>query len=137
MKILLLLLAALVILPDTGAQTNCNAKNIYGLWHVSGSVRTDSYVHPPDNVNIDSLKSAFPNYPKGAYTRSFFADGTFRIKTPVDDNRKGKFELNENNCVLKLSSRKRDPMIIVHLDDSCMILWHNNPKTAYLTVYRK
>ena len=31
---------------------------------------------------------------------------------------------------------RRDPIHILHVDDNGLILWHNNPKTAYATVYR-
>lgn len=139
MKCTLLCFAMLLTVTATTAQTHCSARDIYGIWKQCGNMRTPNhYDSPPplNTINIDSLKSELGQYDTSKTTWTFTTNGTF-IRRSETDNRKGRFWIAENNCTLMLSTRKKDPIRIMHLDDSYLILWHNNPKTAYLTVYRR
>jgi hypothetical protein len=139
MKSLLFLAIALNTLCKAFAQTPCSEKNIHGTWKECGEIRSPTYNHPPANINTDSLKQAFHRYNDSAgKTWYFMPDGSYRYNMmSMDVNGKGRFWVKEEGCALKLSSRKRNPIRIVYLDDSCLMLWHNNPKTAYITVYRR
>jgi hypothetical protein len=136
MKHLILFLSALFFLDCVFAQKPCSEQNIHGTWKACGSVPSDSYERPPETINSDSLKNAFQQYNDSADSWSFTMDGTYIYSYTGGRIRKGRFAVVESNCALKVSFRKRNPIRIVYLDDSCMILWCNNPKRAYLTVYR-
>ncbi|XZF12881.1 hypothetical protein ACTHGU_13925 [Chitinophagaceae bacterium MMS25-I14] len=127
----------MLLLTHTIAQSNCPEHNIYGTWKSCGSATSD-YAHPPKTVNTDSLKNALNQYDDHLNeTWHFAADGTYEIQNAFFGRRKGHFRVIEEKCDIELPSRKKHPIHIAYLDDSCMILWHNNPKTAYLTVYRR
>ncbi len=118
---------------------NCTASNIYGLWKECGEIRSPTYDHPPARFNVDSLKSAFPGHDNaGRRALRFNEDGTYLFTFgTANDQSKGRFWVIEKKCALKTTQRRRNPIRIVHLEDSCLILWYNNPKWAYLTVYRR
>lgn len=118
------------------AQLPCTSNNIRGAWYESGAVH-GSYVAPTVDLNPDSLRKVFRH--NGVSTGgiwTFDGDGRYSYRHRfAADNRCGRYWVEEDDCVLMLSARRRDPIRIVHLDDSCMMLWHRNPKTAYVTVY--
>ncbi len=121
------------------AQTPCTQSHIAGVWKDCGIVQSASYSSPPTKINADSLYTAFSKRPTLAGRQwTFNADGTFLYEYPLAHIKDaGRYTLAADQCALKLSTRKKEPIIIVHLTDSSMIQWSRNPKAAYLTVYRR
>ncbi len=138
MRFLYLFAAALVAFTNVFAQLPCSDKNIHGTWKKCGSMRSPTYDHPPAFINADSLKKVFPEYPGSTgETWRFNTDGTQHHEISASTKSQGRFWVVEDGCKLKLSSRRRNPIRIVYLDDSCMMIWYNNPKLAYIDVYRR
>lgn len=139
-KVLLLVAIYWSVSANAAAQIACSAGNIAGIWKECGAVRTDAYYRPPAVVNTGRLREAFHVYNTSTgKIWCFNADGTYVYELKqVNIRHTGRhYRVIEKDCALELSSRKRDLIRIVYIDDSCMILWHNNPKTAWLTVYRR
>lgn len=132
-------LALLLLAFSTCAQLPCTTGSISGQWSQCGIMRSQTYDAPPPHINVDSLKKIF-GY-SGVSTGStwkFGKDGHYSHEhAGIDGGRRGWYRVIENGCALKLNTRRRNPMRIMHLDDSCLILWFNNPQTAYLAVYRR
>lgn len=136
-KHLAVFLVMLFPLIEAAAQKPCSTSNICGKWRLCGSTISGDYDHPPAAVNADSLVKALYPYNSLNSSWEFGADGNYKWITTYDGVSKGRFHVVESNCDLVLSSRKRHPIRIVHLSDSALITWHNNPKTALLTLYRR
>jgi hypothetical protein len=136
-KYFLLVMVHAFALTQAGAQMPCATKNIFGLWKKCGSVISGTYDHPPAGINVDSLKKALHGY-STSETWRFNADGTYLYMAQYageKNTRRGHFSVDENRCILKAKPMAKHH--IVYIDDSCIIFWHNNPKTAYLTEYRR
>lgn len=137
MKCILFVLVTSLPLSDAAAQTRCSAQALHGTWRQCGVAWVpDHYEHPPATINADSLRTALYDYNAAHITWLFQNDGSYVRNFPGGKST-GRFRVRENNCDLWLSTRRKDLIRILYLDDSCMIFWHNNPKTAYLTLYRR
>lgn len=136
--LLFTLLAIFAAINNGTAQTNCDQSRLTGIWKECGIARSNSYSRPPANVNTDSLLAQYKRSTPAGKIWTFGADGSYSYESPaVQLKNAGRYTLTAATCALKLSTRKRDPFYIMHLTDSAMITWHNTPKTAYLTVYRR
>ena len=121
------------------AQLPCTKEYILGTWWECGAIRSPTYDVPLRLAIVDSLKQAFPGYDEPILRSwTFGADGRYHLEySPANVTSSGRYWVVPEKCALKFSFRRRDPVRILHLDDSFMILWYRNPKTAYLTVYRR
>ena len=136
MKRLAFFVAATFVFTGSIAQTPCSGHNIYGTWKKLGYTQS-TYDRPPSYINADSLINVLSRDSSSNNSWAFTTDGRYIHKSiSIDYINKGRFWV-ENDCALKLSSRKKDPIRIVYLDEKYLILWHNNPKTAYLTLYHR
>jgi hypothetical protein len=109
---------------------------LYGAWKYCGTIRAADYRQPSPIVNADSLKFMFTK-PDTGVTWTFNADGTALLKSPLYSPKSLRFSIREKDAALLLSGRKRNPLYIIYLDDSFLILWHNNPHWAELNMYRR
>jgi hypothetical protein len=138
MRFLCLFAAALAAFTNVPAQVPCTDSSIHGTWIECGSMYSPTYDHPPAFINTDSLKKVF-QYSTACTNKTwrFNSDGTYYHDMVDIKMRNGRFWVLEKGCKLKVSFRRSNPMRIVYLDDSCMMLWYNNPKMAYIDVYRR
>jgi hypothetical protein len=127
-------LLSLFLLSDAMAQQTCPSHQIYGVWKYAGTIPAE-YSHPPALVNADSIKKNFV-LPDLGTTWNFYPDSTVQFKTPLDSSKK-RFSVRQKDCALLLPGRKRNPLYIMYLDESCLVVWHNNPQRAALTVFRR
>lgn len=137
MKFIFFPLALLYCSGTVAQQKHCSVAAISGTWKLCGQVHADSYDDPPVTVNADSLKNMFRQYDNSGIVWHFAADGTYAYEIKGLHKDKGSFSVVENTCTLKFSSKGNALISILYLDDNCMIYWHRNPKTAYLSVYRR
>lgn len=135
-KLLLPSITFAFALTNTIAQTPCSARNIYGLWKEAGRVRSYSGDQPPVGINVDSLRGDLNRYISNDVTWRFNADGTFLYELHAMGYKdKGHFSIDENRCTINLRSRGKQ--YIVYIDDTCILLWHDNSKFAWFTEYHR
>lgn len=122
---------------DSVAQAHCSGYTVYGTWRYCGRI-VSSYERPPVIVDTDSLMNTFTKYKDSVASLRFNADGTCEHEMEGHDIYRSHFLIEENSCVIEGSSRNGNAkQYIIYLSADCMILWHNNPKAGFLTVYRR